>query len=166
MVYQQWQLTEGVRCSTSRSILPTPVSGWDGDSKGSIHLHIVWVLTHSDHSTGTFSTRCCHVLYTGCWGDVDLITVNIKPVKVLWSHPVKPDDSISSPRGSFSIHSNIQWSGWYLCHRRGNNSKYKYFFYTLAVVFHWLLCNTLSYWRMFLGLLNKSCECNSDAGIS
>ena len=72
---QQYWLTKGVRCSSSGTTLPTQVYSCDGGSKGSVHPHIVWALTHSDHSAGTFTTCKYQVQFTRCWGHTDVITI-------------------------------------------------------------------------------------------
>ena len=114
------KLTEGVGCSSNGTILPTPVSGWDEDGEGSAWAHITGVLSHSKHCTGTTTNDCdCHLLYTRCWGHIDIITINIKQLKVRWSYPASCDSNTSSTRDSFNlVHSNIQWSSWFICHEK------------------------------------------------
>ena len=115
-----WKLTEGVGCSSSRTILPTPVSGWDSDGEGSARVHITGVLSHSKHCTGTTTIDCdCHLLHTRCWGHIDIIMIDIKQFIVWWSYPASCDSNTSSTRDSLNlVHSNIQWSSWYICHEK------------------------------------------------
>ena len=112
------KLTESVGCSSNGTILPTPVSGWDGDGEGSAWVYITGVLSYSKHCTGTTTIDCdCHLLYTRCWGHIDIITINIKQCKVWWLYPASCDSNTSSTRDSFNlVDSNIQWSSWFICY--------------------------------------------------
>ena len=117
------KLTEGVGCRSSGTILPTPVPGWDSDGEGSARAHITGVLSHSKHCTVTTTIDCdCHLLYTRCWGHIDNIMIDIKQFKVWWSYPASCDSNTSSTRDSLNlVHSNIQWSSWYICVKKHNN---------------------------------------------